>query len=120
MSVGSGTEDARRGNLGRGAVVDIFRALGDPFRLEMVRRLTEGPPLTIATVSDGLGISRQGARKHLQVLADAELVSMATKGREVLVELSPPAMDRAKAFLAEMERRWDVRLEALRRLVEEA
>lgn len=56
------------------AAAEIFRALGDPVRLEMVRRLTRDSRCTIGVISEGLGITRQGARKHLQVLADARVV----------------------------------------------
>lgn len=96
----------------------IFNALGDPARIEMVRRLAGGQPFPISAVSQGLGISRQGARKHLQVLVDAQIVSLEPKGRDVLVHLSPTKLDQAKAFIAEMERRWDNRLAALQRFVE--
>ncbi len=100
------------------AVSEVFRALGDPVRLEMVRRLSLGEPSTISGVSLGLGITRQGARKHLQVLADAGLVTLVSQGREVAVALSPARLEAARAFLAEMERRWDERLDALKRFVE--
>ena len=73
--------------------------LKDP--IELVRRLSSGEPRTIAAVSQGLGITRQGARKHLQVLADAELVSLEPKGRDVLVRLDPGTLEKAKAFIAE-------------------
>jgi DNA-binding transcriptional ArsR family regulator len=102
------------------AAAEIFRALGDPVRLEMVQRLTAGRPCTIAAVSSGLGITRQGARKHLQVLVDARLVALEPKGRDVLVHLEPQALDQAKAFIAELERKWDVRLDALRSFIEES
>ena len=100
------------------AVAEIFRALGDPVRLEMVRRLTAESPRTVGVVSGGLGISRQGARKHLQVLVDATLVSLKPRGRDVMVQLTPETLEVAKACLAELERRWDSRLDALRRFVE--
>ncbi|RYG31212.1 ArsR family transcriptional regulator, partial [bacterium] len=58
------------------AVSEVFRALGDPVRLSMVQRLTRRGPWTLGTVSEGLGVTRQGARKHLQVLADAKLVAL--------------------------------------------
>jgi DNA-binding transcriptional ArsR family regulator len=99
--------------------VQIFQALGDPVRLEMMQRVARRQPCTIATVSEGLGITRQGARKHLQVLADAKLVSLEPKGRQVEVQLHPTGLDPARAFLAKLERQWDRRLEALRRSVEE-
>jgi DNA-binding transcriptional ArsR family regulator len=101
------------------ATAEIFRALGDPIRLEMVQRLTKGSRCSISAISEGLGITRQGARKHLQVLADAEIVALEPKGRDVFVSLEPETLDQAKLFIAELERRWDTRLDALRKLVEE-
>ena len=100
-------------------MASIFNALGDPARIEMVRRLAGGQPQPISAVSGGLGITRQGARKHLQVLVKAKMVSLEPKGRDVLVHLTPEALDQAKAFITELERRWDARLDALRRFVEE-
>ena len=64
-------------------------------------------------------MTRQGARKHLQVLADARVVALQPEGRDVLVSLEPESLDQAKLFIAEIERRWDARLDALRRFVEE-
>jgi DNA-binding transcriptional ArsR family regulator len=100
------------------AVAEIFHALGDPVRLEMVQRLSRTQPCTLATVSEGLGITRQGARKHLQVLADAKVIVLVPKGREVRVELAPDALEPARAFIERLERQWDRRLEALKRFVE--
>ncbi|MHB8637757.1 MAG: ArsR/SmtB family transcription factor [Fimbriimonadaceae bacterium] len=102
------------------AVAEVFRALGDPVRLEMVQRLSNGAPCTITTVSGKLGISRQGARKHLQVLVNAKVIKMEPKGRDVLVQLDLAVLDQAKAYIAELELCWDKRLEALRRFVEGA
>jgi DNA-binding transcriptional ArsR family regulator len=100
------------------AVADVFRALGDPIRLEMVQRLSRLRRQKIAALSNGLGITRQGARRHLQVLADAELVRLEPSGRDVWVELDPISLDRARGFIVELERQWDVRLEALKRSIE--
>ena len=101
------------------ATAEIFRALGDPIRLEMVQRLRKGSRCTISVISEGLGITRQGARKHLQVLADANIVALQPEGRDVLVSLEPESLDQAKQFITELERRWDTRLDALRKFVEE-
>ena len=101
------------------AAAEIFRALGDPIRLEMVQRLSRGSRCTITEISGGLGITRQGARKHLQVLADAQVIVLQPEGRDVIVSLEPESLDKARAYIAELEQRWDTRLEALRRFVEE-
>lgn len=101
------------------AAAEIFRALGDPIRLEMVQRLSRDNRCTITAISKDLGVTRQGARKHLQVLADARVVALHPEGRDVLVSLEPESLDKAKLFIDELERRWDARLEALRKFVEE-
>lgn len=101
------------------AAAEIFRALGDPIRLEMVQRLTRGSRCTITGISEGLGITRQGARKHLQVLADAQLVMLIPDGRDVLVSLEFERLEQAKLYIAQLEAQWDTRLDALRRFVEE-
>jgi DNA-binding transcriptional ArsR family regulator len=101
------------------AVAEIFRALGDPVRLELVQRLSNGAPCTIKEVTSELNITRQGARKHLQVLADAKLITLEPKGRDVLVQLEPEVLDEARIFIANIERKWDQRLEALRNYLEQ-
>ncbi len=100
------------------AVSEVFRALGDPVRLEMLQRLSRGAPSTVSNLTAGLGITRQGARKHLQTLADAGLVSLEPKGREVLVELEADALSNLQNFISALEQQWDARLEGLKRFTE--
>lgn len=99
--------------------VEFFRALGDATRLEMVERLSSGDTYTLTSVSSGLKISRQGARKHLQILVDAKIIRLKSKGRDVSVTLDRGALEKGKAFIAELERKWDKRLEKLKGVVEE-
>ena len=100
-------------------LAEVFKALGDPIRLEIVQRLSRGESVTIGDVSGDLGVTRQGARKHLQVLVDANMVTLEPKGRDVYVRFETNSLDDAKAFIAEVEKRWDSRLEALRQFVED-
>ena len=100
------------------ALAEVFKALGDPIRLEIVQRLSRGESVTIRDVSGDLGVTRQGARKHLQVLVDANMVKLEPKGRDVYVRFETNSLDDAKEFIAEVEKRWDSRLEALRQFVE--
>jgi DNA-binding transcriptional ArsR family regulator len=99
------------------AVAELFRALGDPTRLEMVRRLSSGNH-TLSTVSSGLQISRQGARKHLQILAEAKVISLEPRGRDTAVHLERDMLETGRAFIADLEVQWDQRLQALRRFVD--
>lgn len=99
-------------------VTQLFHALGDPIRLEMVRRLASGQAHTLSSVSQNLSITRQGARKHVQVLADAGIVALTQKGRVTQVRLLRDTLDQGRAFIASLEKSWDTRLEKLKQVVE--
>lgn len=97
---------------------EIYKALGDPVRLEMIKRLACGSSYTIGELSDNLGVSRQGARKQLQVLVAANVVQLKPQGRETRVILDTTTLEIARKFIAKLEKQWDQRLEALKKFAE--
>ena len=101
------------------AVAQILKALGDPVRLEMVQRLSYGSDHTIGSLSKGLGLTRQGARKKIQVLVSAKIINLEPKGRETKVLLDTSSLKTARAFIAKLESQWDQRLQALKTLTEQ-
>lgn len=100
------------------SVVEIFKALGESTRLTMVERLSTGKTFTLTTLSEGLKISRQGARKHLKILEDAQLIILKGKGRDTFVLLDQKTFETSKKFIAKLEKQWDARLEKLKLLLE--
>lgn len=99
--------------------VEIYKALGDPIRLEIVTRLASGSSFSIGELSENLGVSRQGARKQLQVLVSANVVHLIPQGRETRVVLDKESLRTARRFIARLEQQWDQRLEALKGFVED-
>ena len=97
----------------------IYKALGDPVRLEIVTRLANQSSYTIGELSKNLGVSRQGARKQLQVLASANVVQLIKKGRETEVTLDTQKLRIARDFISQIEQQWDQRLKALKLFVED-
>ena len=97
---------------------EIYKALGDPIRLEIVKRLSARSTCTIGELSMNLGISKQGARKQLQVLVDANVVHLKQHGRLTDVTLDTKTLLIARAFITKLEHQWDDRLEALKKYVE--
>lgn len=100
------------------SAAEIFKALGDPIRLELVKRLADGAAVPITNLSQDLGISRQGARKQIEVLVSAQVFRLTPAGRETLVSLNPAALEPAKQFIHSMEQQWEQRLQALKAFVE--
>jgi DNA-binding transcriptional ArsR family regulator len=93
----------------------VFAALGDETRLSIVARLAAGGPLSITTLTDGTGITRQAVTKHLDVLASSGLVHGSRHGRERIWELDTGQLSEAQRYLELMSERWDDRLERLAR-----
>jgi DNA-binding transcriptional ArsR family regulator len=97
----------------------LFAALGDETRLRVVARLCEEGPLSITRLTEGGEVSRQAVTKHLQVLAQAGLVTSAREGRESVWQLEPDRLTEARRLLELISREWDDTLERLRAFVEE-
>jgi len=96
----------------------IFKALGDPIRLELVRRLADGAQHTMGNLTDDLRISRQGARKQVHVLVSANIVRLRPDGRNIYVSLDMKSLARGREFISHIERQWDARLSKLKEFVE--
>ncbi len=96
----------------------IFKALGDPLRLGIVKRLSDGSMYTLSGITEGLGISRQGARKQVQVLVAANIIHLTPDGREVKVELVISSLKSVKSFISDLENQWEKRLGKLKDFVE--
>ena len=75
--------------------------------LELLSRLCHHGPLSIARLSEGSQITRQGVTKHLQALADAGLVRGTREGRERIWELEPERIEDAQHCLAQISEQWD-------------
>lgn len=77
----------------------VFAALGDQTRLRLVSRLAAGG-LCIARLSDGAAMTRQAVTKHLRALAAGGIATSTRVGREQLWQLTPGALDAARAWLS--------------------
>ena len=96
----------------------IFAALGDETRLALVVRLSGAGPLSIVTLTDGTGVTRQAVTKHLHVLSDAGLVRDSWVGRERVWQLDPEPLRAARRSLDRISAEWDDALGRLKAFVE--
>ena len=98
---------------------NVFAALGDPTRLKLVARLSDGRSHSIVQLTRGLELTRQGVTKHLDVLKRAGLVSCKRTGRENRFTLRPKPIVKATDYLTRASAQWDEAIERLRAVVEE-
>lgn len=95
-----------------------FKALGDPVRLQIIERLSSGSLYTLGSVTQNLGLTRQGARKHIKVLSSAGLITIEPVGRTAQISLVPESLKVINSFTQQMERNWENSLQALKNYVE--
>lgn len=69
-----------------------FAALADPTRRGMLERVSVGTA-SIGELAAPFGITLTGARKHVQVLEEAELISTEKVGRTRLCSVGPRRLD---------------------------
>jgi DNA-binding transcriptional ArsR family regulator len=72
-----------------GPAAALFRSLGDPARLMIVRRLAAGPARVTDLVSS-LGLAQSTVSKHLACLRDCGLVTSEPAGRASVFRMAQP------------------------------
>ncbi|MEA1676617.1 metalloregulator ArsR/SmtB family transcription factor [Nitrospirillum sp. BR 11163] len=96
----------------------VFAALGDPTRLSLLSRLSDGHARSIAALSADTTLTRQAVTKHLHVLQDAGLVASVRVGRESRFAFRPEPVAAARGYLDTVSAQWDDALSRLRAFVE--
>jgi DNA-binding transcriptional ArsR family regulator len=70
----------------------MFSALADPIRFAIVERLLSDGELPVAQLREGIAVSAPAVSRHLNVLADAGLVTRRAQGQQRLYAVRPEAL----------------------------
>lgn len=90
-----------------------FKALGDPTRRGILAQLERNDSASISELAKPLAIRLPAVMKHLDVLANAGLITRSKSGRTVTVRLRAQPMREAAGWLQRYERFWSSRLDRL-------
>lgn len=96
----------------------LFAALGDPTRLALLDRLSNGGPASITTLASRFSLTRQGVSKHLQVLAAAGVIAGRREGREHVWAINGARLADARRHLDAIAQDWTDALARLKAHVE--
>ncbi len=97
---------------------ELWSAIGDPTRREMLDLLLASGGGTATSLSDRLPVTRQAVAKHLAVLERIGLVHATTSGRERVYTVDEDQLARAVAQLSTVRDAWDGRLQRIKRMAE--
>jgi DNA-binding transcriptional ArsR family regulator len=96
---------------------DVFQAIADPTRREVLKLLADNE-LPISEITSHFPMSRTAIAKHLHILSEAELVSGRKVGREKRYRLQPESLLELKEWLSFYEQFWTNKLSMLKHVVE--
>ncbi|MFI1991799.1 ArsR/SmtB family transcription factor [Actinoplanes sp. NPDC020271] len=94
-------------------MTDVFTALANPTRREMLRMLREDGPHPVNRLAERFDMRRPSLSEHLRLLKDAGLVTEQRAGRERIYSLRTEPLRELSSWLAPYERFWQDRLTGL-------
>jgi DNA-binding transcriptional ArsR family regulator len=100
------------------AEVDVFAALANPVRREILMRLRRGPR-AVNELAEAFHIGRPAVSEHLQVLRRANLVREEPRGRERYYHLDPRPLGDVEKWLEAFTQYWKQRMTALEQVLNE-
>ena len=96
----------------------VFDALADATRRTVLRSVAARDSATATELASEVTVSRQAVVKHLQVLADAGLVTADRRGREQRYRITAGRLHDAVDWITDVGAQWDDRLARLQRKVD--
>ena len=94
------------------AVDELFHALADATRRDIIRRCAGGEP-SVSRLAEAYPMSFAAVQKHVAVLERAGLVTKERRGREQLVRTDAGAVARARQALDQLEATWRGRVDRM-------
>ena len=91
---------------------DVFNAVGEAHRREILDTLIAGEKAVGAIVND-VSMSQPQVSKHLRVLSEVGLVRCRAEGRRRLYRLEPARLRPMHDWLAKYEQEWNDRLDRM-------
>jgi DNA-binding transcriptional ArsR family regulator len=91
---------------------DVFQAIADPTRRAIIT-LVALHAMTPTAIAEKFDSSRQTISKHIQILAECELLKQEQSGREIHYHLNPKKMKEIADFIEPFRNMWDDRFNKL-------
>ncbi|HLW40781.1 MAG TPA: metalloregulator ArsR/SmtB family transcription factor [Flavobacterium sp.] len=91
---------------------DVFQAIADPTRRAILLLVTS-QSMTAGAIAANFDTARPTVSKHLQILAECELLKPEQSGREVYYHLNAEKMKEIADFIEPFRQMWDDRFNKL-------
>ena len=90
---------------------DVFQAIADPVRRDIIKLLAE-EVLTVNAVAEKFDVSRPAISKHLRILNECGLVEINQKGRERYCQIQPKNLIPAFLWIEQYKSLWEDKIDS--------
>jgi len=97
---------------------DIFQAVADPTRREIIDLLVDRP-LPVNEVADRFSISRPAISKHLKILNECGILNVRKEGRKRYCRTNPKKLKEIALWVNQYRKFWNRKLDTLEAVLKE-
>jgi DNA-binding transcriptional ArsR family regulator len=97
---------------------DVFNAVAEPRRREIVALLADGRQRSVGQIVDSLGLAQSAVSKHLGVLRTVGVVTVENLGKERYYALNPQALKPLHDWVKPFEQFWTSQLDRIKQRAE--
>jgi len=91
---------------------DVFQAIADPIRREIIRLIAQ-KPLPLNSIAENFEVSRPAISKHIRILTECGIVMIHTRGRERYCEAQLQKLAEVSQWVDYFKTYWTQKLDAL-------
>jgi DNA-binding transcriptional ArsR family regulator len=96
---------------------DVFQAIADPTRREIIQMLA-GKSLNLNAVAEKFDISRPAISRHIKILAECGLINIRKEGRERYCDAKPDKLNEVSDWVDQYRKLWEAKLDSLENYLE--
>lgn len=93
---------------------DIFQAIADPNRRQIIDILSK-EPMTLNAIAEKFHISRPAVSQHIKHLTECGVVEIEQRGRERYCKIQPQSLIPAFMWLEQYQKQWEQRIDNFER-----
>lgn len=97
---------------------DVFQAIADPTRRDIINLLA-AKPQNLNAIADNFDVTRQAISLHVKILNECGLIIIRKEGRERYCEVQLEKLREVHAWTEQYRAFWTTKLRALKNFVEE-
>jgi len=91
---------------------DVFQAIADPTRREIINLVSE-VPLNLNAIAENFDVTRQAISLHIKILSECGLIKIQTKGRERYCEAHLENLSEVSIWVDRYRKHWEAKLDSL-------